>query len=339
METEIRELFDEKILNEAGKRFGIEVSRLTFLGGFQNFIYEYKAQDKYYILRITYSLHRKEEQVKGELDWILYLADRGVSASKPVCSQQGKLTERIEVTDSYFIAVLFEKAVGRRVVYPECISNDYLFEKCGEITGRIHFLSKQYTPSINEIRRHEWTDNYYLKNFDKFIPAEKKEIHESCRYLIKEINKLGKDSDSYGLIHGDINVFNFLVDDSVINIFDFDECQYSWFVEDIAIQLFYIVYVFLDDSIEERQEQADRFMKSFMQGYVRENHLEEYWLSQIPLFLKLRELIVHVGMYRSWDFSDLNQWCRSYIAESGQRIEKGIPIVNITSQGDKRNNE
>lgn len=57
---------------------------------------------------------------------------------------------------------------------------------------------------------------------------------------------------------------NFLVSDKEINIFDFDECQYSWFVEDIAIQLFYIIYVFVDNSINDRKKQAYSFMKRLL---------------------------------------------------------------------------
>jgi len=145
---------------------------------------------------------------------------------------------------------------------------------------------------------------------------------------VNRINKLCKDSDSFGIIHGDINVGNFLLDNENINIFDFDECQYSWFIEDIAIQLFYITYVFLDDSIDERQAQSCIFMKSFMDGYLKENHIDEYWLKQIPLFLQLRELIVYIGICRSTDFSNMSQWMKNYISQSKARIEQGISIVS-----------
>ncbi|MBU5592789.1 phosphotransferase [Clostridium sp. MSJ-4] len=327
MEKEIKDLFDEEILREAAARFDIDVSTLTLIGRFQNFVYEYEKQDRSYILRLIHSSHRKEEAVKGELDWILYLANNGVSASKPIYSIRDRLTERISAKDSYFIATSFEKAIGKKIGYPECINNQELFEKCGEITGRMHLLSKQYIPSTKEIQRHEWTENYYLQNIKKFIPTSQYEIHESYKVLINKINHLEKDSNSFGIIHGDINVGNFLLSDEGINIFDFDECQYSWFVEDIAIQLFYIIYVFLDDSIEERQEEAYTFMKSFMRGYYRENFIDEYWLRQIPLFLQLREIIVYIGIYRSFELSNLNQWRRNYIMQSKARIEKGTPIV------------
>ncbi|MCL6604861.1 MAG: hypothetical protein K6T94_18520 [Paenibacillus sp.] len=57
----------------------------------------------------------------------------------------------------------------------------------------------------------------------------------------------------------------------------FDEAQYSWFVEHIAIQLYYLVYVYGgDEGWENREEQAIRFMKYFMIGYRMENTLDDY---------------------------------------------------------------
>ena len=328
MENEVKILFNVQILEEAARRFDIDISTLNLIGDFQNFIYEYKRQDKSYILRLTHSSHRKEELIKGELDWILYLVNNGVSASKPIYSIHGKLTERIDVDESYFITTSFEKAIGQKIGYPECISNDELFEKCGRVTGKIHFLSKKYRPSVKEIQRNEWAENYYLQNIKRFIPADQHKVYQSYEAIVNRINQLSKDSNSFGLIHGDINVGNFILSDEGINIYDFDECQYSWFVEDIAIQLFYIIYVFLDDSVYERQTQAYRFIENFIRGYSKENYLDECWLRQIPIFLQLRELIVYIGLYRSLDFSNLNQWMKTYISQSKSRIEQRIPIIN-----------
>lgn len=329
MEREIKALIDESILIEAAGRFGTRVEELSFIGGFQNFIYQYIKDGEAFILRITHSSHRSQDLVEGELDWVLYLYARGMPVSRPVFSAEGKLTERVDLGESYFVISSFEKASGKRLSYPEYLGDEELFERLGEITGRMHSLSKGYTQRDKKIKRHEWIDNYYIKNIDRFIPKDQQGIHKSSRELIEKIKGLNKEKSSYGLIHGDINLGNFFIDDDKITVFDFDECQYSWFIEDIAIQLFYTVYVILDDTIEEREELAQKFMDRFMKGYRRENTVPDHWLKQLPIFLRLREIIVHVGMHRSWDLSDLNQWQRDYIQQSRDRIERGIPLVNL----------
>lgn len=107
------------------------------------------------------------------------------------------------------------------------------------------------------------------------------------------LKHLDADINTYGLIHGDINVGNFLVDNGKLTLFDFDEAQYSWFVEDIAIQLYYLVYVYGDDSMEDRQLQCQRFMEHFLKGYVKENSISENELKLIPLFLRLRDYCLY----------------------------------------------
>lgn len=328
MERESRKLFNETILKAAAYKFGIDANELSFVGGFQNYIYEFKKKETPCILRITHSTHRTENRIKGELDWIEYLSENGVCVSKPVCSLNGELTERIDTHDSYFTASAFEKAKGKKLSYPEYLGNEEVFFELGKITGRIHMLSKGYVPKVEGIRRHDWTENYYISNINRFVPREEYSIHKSCEELLKELSKLHKDMNSYGLIHGDINIGNFFADGNRITVFDFDECQYSWFIEDIAIQLYYTVYVILDDTIEERKAMAKRFMNRFMEGYNLENSIDDCWIKIIPLFLRLREIIVHVGIYRSWNFNNLNQWQKDYLEQSRARIEKGILLIS-----------
>ncbi|WP_422657579.1 phosphotransferase enzyme family protein [Paenibacillus sp. EC2-1] len=327
MEQQIKELMNDKVLENAASSFGLNFSELKYIGGFQNFVYEYDRNGQQYILRITHSSHRNSDGVRGELEWIDYLHQNGVSVSKPVPSKYDRQVEVIELENSSFITTSFEKAPGKKIFYPECMNNDALSEMCGEITGKIHELSKRYVPSRKEIVRHHWTENSYLKNMKRFVPLNQHQVYERYEELADQINKLRKD-DQYGLIHGDINVGNFFVDNDKITLFDFDECQYSWYAEDIAIQMFYMVYVVLDDSIVERNKQASRFLKSFLKGYERNTAIDTASMDNIRLFLQLRELIVYIGMYRSFDLSNLDNWTSTYIKESQERLERGVPIVN-----------
>lgn len=326
MESRIKSLFNDYIVDEACKKYDIELEKLQFIGGFQNFVYEYRQNNKEFILRFTHSSLRSIDLVEAELEWIHYLSDKGVSVSRPVPSTKGSLFEVVDIGRSYFIVSLFEKAQGKKAQYPDCLHDIDLFEKCGILTGKMHRMAKTYVPRN---KRHDWTQNYYLRNVDSFIPLTQLQVLESYEDLINRIMNLDKDNDSYGLIHGDINVGNFFVDQGSITLFDFDECQYSWFVEDIAVQLYYLVYVFGDDSLDERNIQCQRFMEYFLKGYMKENTITDYWLKQIPLFLRLREIIVYTGMYRSFDMSNLDDWTKDYLTQSKRRIENGISIVDF----------
>jgi Ser/Thr protein kinase RdoA (MazF antagonist) len=327
-------MFNDDIIRYGAFLYGVSIEELTDIGGSMNFVYEYQRNGLHYILRYTPTEHRSMELVKGELDWILYLHRNGLSVSIPVESIKDNIVEIIEVNGSSFIITSFMKAKGKAVSYPDCLRDHELYYTCGVAIGKLHALSKLYIPSSQGIRRNDWYHNFYLKNMQRFIPSHQTKVIQGCTNTISIIEKeLPTDSRSYGLTHGDIHVGNFRVNDCGITLFDFDEAQYSWFIDDIVSQMYYLVYVYGgDDGRELRESQANRFMEHFMKGYMLENGIADYWIKKIPLFLRLREIIVYTGMYKNHpDPSNLNQWGKDFLAEAKIRIENGIPIVDIWS--------
>lgn len=331
MEKEILALINDEIIETGAYRFGVTIEQLTYIGAWQNFIYEYEKDEVAYILRFTPSSHRSQDGIEGELDWIVYLSNNGISVSEPIRSHQGNYTETIKLENFYFTVTSFVKAEGRKIDYPECLNAPSLYQELGEVMGKMHALAKTYKPQNDSIRRGHWNENYYLQHIRQFVPLEQTLVHEGCAKLMKRVeDTFVQNPDHYGLIHADIGVGNFLIHDEGLTLFDFDEAQYSWFVEDIAIPLYYLVYVYGgEDGRELRRSQAGRFMKHFLIGYRQHNEMEEERLKQIPLFLQLREIIVYTGMHRSSDLTELNQWAKDYLAESKLRIETGTPIVDI----------
>ncbi|MEK4062665.1 MULTISPECIES: phosphotransferase enzyme family protein [Paenibacillus] len=288
-----KDSFTHPMLEIAASCYSISSGQLRYLGGSQNMVYEVQQDRHDRILRITPGSNRSKKLILGELDWILFLANEGVSVSTPLLSRNGELVEVIEQRDGSYSCVCFEKARGRTISYPECLQDHLLYEKLGQLTGKLHALSKNYQPQDPQNQRQDWSGNWFLQNMDLIPPS-----------------------------------------------FDFDEAEYSWFAEDIAVQLYYLVYVYGgEEGKDSREDQARRFMAHFMKGYTRENTLEDYWMAQIPLFLMLREMIVYIGVFRNYDgdesFSSLNnQWLKDWIAESKQRIEQSIPIVDIWNRGE-----
>lgn len=327
MDTHIKRMFLDEYAAEGARRFGISPKDLNFIGGFQNFIYSYTLGESQYILRFTPGTLRTSEGLAAEIEWIRYLAENGLSVSAPVLSVNGRDYERIHGKTMDFYAAAFNFAPGTKVGYPECLGNPMLYEQCGRITGRLHELTKRYKPVS---RRHTWETNEYLMRAKDYLPAELGPILHALDGLKADLGSLPVTSDNFGLIHGDINVGNFLVDESGrITLFDFDECQYSWYAEDIAIQLYYLLYVFGEDSRSERKAQYELFIRHFELGYAEDGRqFPDGWKSQLDLFLKLREIIVVVGMHRSWDLTQADDWTRGFLQESTVRIIKGISLID-----------
>ncbi|WP_419871419.1 phosphotransferase enzyme family protein [Candidatus Pristimantibacillus sp. PTI5] len=311
---------------EGAARFGVCPEKLTFIGGFQNFIYSYNRDEMKYILRFTPGTLRTSEGLAAELEWIRYLSGNGLSVSEPVLSVDGKDFERIQGNIMDFYVTSFKHAPGHKIGYPECLGNSILYEQCGRMTGRLHELAKRYKPMA---KRHIWERNEYILRARNYIPSEHQPILLALDELKAYLASLPVTADNFGLIHGDINVGNFTVDESGgITLFDFDECQYSWYAEDIAIQLYYLLYVFGEDSKSERKMQYELFIKHFEQGYTEDGRqMPEGWKNQLGLFLRLREIIVFVGMQRSWNLSQPDDWTRDFLRDSRMRITKGVSLI------------
>ncbi|QOT12358.1 phosphotransferase [Paenibacillus sp. JNUCC32] len=327
MDPHIKLLFLDEHATEGAARFGLSLEELSFIGGFQNFVYSYNREGCKYILRFTPSTLRAQKGLEAELEWIRYLAENGMSVSEPIPSVQGIDVERVSGKIIDFYATSFRHAPGRKIGYPECLNNPMLYEQCGRMTGHLHDLAKRYEPLT---RRHSWERNDYLLLARKYLPPEHAPILRILVELKERLTSLPVTPDNFGLIHGDINVGNFMVDETgEITLFDFDECQYSWYTEDIANQLYYLLYVFGEDSKTERKVQYELFIEHFARGYTENGRrLPEGWKDQLLLFLKLREIIVFVGMNRSWDLRQPDNWTRDFLKDSRMRIIKGLSLID-----------
>ncbi|MHB1683375.1 MAG: phosphotransferase enzyme family protein [Bacilli bacterium] len=331
MENCIVQKFNEDIMRHGAALFGVTPESLSPCHGSMNFVYEYENQGTAYILRFTPSSHHSFDMVRGELEWLLYLKEREVSVSAPVASVRGTLAELVGEHGSVFTVTSFVKACGKPIAYPDCLHDHELYYKCGVAIGRLHAVSKSFVPSSTAVSRQDWRNNFYLTHIREFIPRDQAKVFKGYTDTMSKLMALPVDRQSFGLTHGDVHVGNLRVDGSRVTLFDFDEAQYSWFMDDIVTQMYYLVYVYGgDDGRELRESQAKRFMANFMKGYFEESSIDDYWMSQVPLFLRLREIIVYVGMYKNHpDVSELNQWGKDYMSEAKVRIEGGIPIVDM----------
>jgi Ser/Thr protein kinase RdoA (MazF antagonist) len=272
---------------------------------------------------VSHSLHRTSNAIQGELEWLNYLVDGGVPAARAVLSVQGNLVEPIPVADgSHFTAVSFEWARGDHATREEMRGG--LPVKIGQIMGRMHALTKHFEPSEPHYKRHDWYDDS-AGFVEEHLPASETVIIDKYAQLIDYLGALFQDREGYGLIHVDMHAGNFFVDDGQITLFDFDDCQYAWFIYDIAMALFYAISH--DCVSEEDVAWADRFLREFLEGYRCENTIADVWLDEIPHFLKLREIDLYAAIHRSLDLDNLDPWCASFMRGRKHRIEHDMPYV------------
>ncbi len=317
------------VLSRAGELYGFKPDNLNKLGSFESFVFDFTLNGQEYILKVIPGSHRRPPQIYGELEWINHLVEGGVSASLPIKSKTGSYVEPIalqnsgERDDEPYSLVVFEKAKGRIATAEDW--NDTLFVEWGRTLGRMHALTKHYRPSHPSFIRHQWYEDEDLKP-DEYLPAEQHLVREKCKALIERLKALPTDRDSFGLVHEDMHHGNFFVNNGKITVFDFGDCQYHWFAADVSIPLFYVMR---NKRLNKpTAEFARRFFSCFLEGYHRENSLDREWLTKIPLFHKLREMILYIIIHAEQAF-DLDDWCRDFFKDRQYRIEQDIPVIDI----------
>lgn len=323
MDQFIVDRYTDAILHEAMRRYGIADGQIRPLDAFENFIYAFERETGAYILRIAHTFRRDESLIQGEMEWINFLAEGGVSVSRAIPSENGVLVEAIaDSQGGTFLVSAFVKAQGRP---PWALWTPQLYETYGHTIGRMHALSKQYRPSQPAWKRPDWDDPLF-EFVERYLPASESVAVQKYRDLCAHVNTLARDPESHGLIHQDAHGSNLFVDDAGrITLFDFDECAYSWFVNEIAIVLFYIV-----QDAEDWRAFTQEFMAHFLRGYRRACSLDPAWLKEIPAFLKMREIELYAVMFRDFAGETMdNEWCARFMHGRKSKIEQGVPYVDF----------
>jgi Ser/Thr protein kinase RdoA (MazF antagonist) len=221
-----------------------------------------------------------------------------------------------------FLVTAFVKAQGQA---PWDLWTPKLYESYGEMIGRIHRLSRSYRPSQAAWKRPEWNDDLFAF-VGRYLPESESLARKRYEDVCSHVNKLPKDRESYGLTHQDTHGNNLFVDETGrITLFDFDECAYNWFINDIAIALFYIV-----QDAEDWSHFTQEFMSHFLRGYVQACALDSTWLKEIPHFLKIREIELYAVMHRDFDVKNIDdEWCARFMRNRKSRIEQDVPYIDF----------
>ena len=331
MHPELTRRFNDKARDEAAARYGVLPSQLQPLKAFENFVYSATNQDGTdLILRISHSARRTWDYTQGEIEFVRFLAAAGLPVSKPMLSETGQFTERIEDTEpgQYFLATAFEPAPG--VVFDDApplrvaFWGPKLFRDLGRLFAKLHNRAQQYKLSNPRYKRQEWFE-YDVVDIDRFAPKDEPLVRERTAEIIARLRKLPTGPDDYGLIHADLHPHNFCFDAGKITAFDFDNLEYAWYAKDIAVLLFYVIRA---EPPERRQAAGAEFLAPFLEGYRELRALDRKWVEAFPDMLALQRSMNYALFHQYRDPAQLEQ-DRDGWRRFRRDIEAATPVLNL----------
>jgi Ser/Thr protein kinase RdoA (MazF antagonist) len=300
-----------EIANTAIKLWHGETGSLQLVSDSANRVYSFIESGETRYLRLISGSDRTEGQVEAELDFIAHLRRGGVSAMLPLSSSTGRLIEELPLADELFFACVFEEAKGQRFRYGPATSNKEHFRLRGRTLGQIHALSKAYLPS-GGFRRHAWEEEKLLLDTNSFLPPSEKIVRREYDTLKERLRDYPKSGQTFGLIHGDFGETNYRHQGARLNIFDFDDCCYHWFVYDLAVTIYPHGW----------RPEGLRLLGWLLEGYSENMHLEVR-LAEITMFCQWRLIYMFLVYSRKWGFENLSEQQAEWLTQKRENIARG----------------
>ena len=305
-------MVSEKLFLFAADNYEFDKATLHFISESTNQIYSFQKNNRRYILRVSERSVEEMHQTKAEMDWLYYLAKNNIGVGLPLRTNNGELVISTQDNGKNFIVTSFEIVSGNFWDKNDTNKwNDKVFYNWGKVMGDIHRLTKDFKPANDIDVRSTFDGRFALMDSVKKCPS----VNKIAEDLINKIMALPKDKDSYGLIHNDMHQWNIYIDGDEINVFDFDDALYGWYALDIGVALYHGLW--WGRKNDTGNDFTNSIIENFLKGYLSANHLNDFWISKIPMFMKFRQICKF-----SWFFNSEN--IDEHQKERMHNIENGI---------------
>lgn len=262
-------------LRTVGARFGFDSEALEYMysRGAHDF-YRFSCHCRNQIIRIS-KLNSGLDEVRAEIHFVQYLRDAGACVPQIAPSLNGKSIEYFTLNDLQYVAVAFERYEDTQAS-PQLTNGT--IRALGRSVGVIHRISREYSPPVETWKRNTCRENILASP----------DLMASVKSVLGAFDNFSRNSDTYGLVHGNLVRENISVTPDGLIIHGFESCCRCFFAYDIAVALHDCMKKNVDTC---KREYTEYFLEMFFKGYDEENNIDNMQLDSIPLFLKLLDLI------------------------------------------------
>jgi len=275
-----------------------------FIRSFSNHVYLLPAGQERLYLRITAGGHRSRAQLDSELAWVEFLGQSGIAVARPVASRAGQWVHTSSQDGTTFHASVLGEAAGEEFARLTPSDSQGIFRTAGATMARLHAAGRRFIrPPV--FRRFHWTEDRWAR-FADHVPPSEREAWALYRELRSWSGSLSRDSNLFGLVHGDFTIMNLRILDGQISLFDFDSCCEHWYAYEIATFLHYFGG---QDPAARR-----RIHDEVLSGYAEVAEPHPGLVESIPRFGQMRLLYSFLVFAEEWGFENLTPEQESYFA-------------------------
>lgn len=291
-----------KLCEMTGKEI-TDVERLS--GGFQNIVFRFKMNQHHCLARLTPEEKRSRDLIEAELDFMDGLKKHDIQTAEAI-SLNGNRVSIMVIDNKRYLLTIFQYIEYAEIDVSDLTEwNVSFFFEWGKTLAKCHLISETY---IEEIKRPIWLeDSGSVNSLPELLVESEPWLIELYEELRLKLSTFPRTKQNFGLIHHDLHQGNFFVNDGQLILFDFDDCAYNWYVQDLSTSIYHALWT--GGSFHpEWTTFSKEFLKHFLQGYLSIRILKEEDMILLRLFLQIRELFLYLLFQKAWDLQHLEMW-------------------------------
>lgn len=268
---------------ESLRFWGGDAGSVQHIGDSASSVFEYTRGPERCVLKLTDVEFRTRDSVMAELEFVVHLHQSGVAVAEPVRALGGDLV--VEVANGSFVACSTVFVDGPSIKLASD-ATQALVTAWGRGLGELHAASRRFVP-VTAARRSQWHEDPWVANALDLIPRNDEETRNEFRTALAAVSSIAATPETYGLNHGDHGPQNFRFDRAANRIisFDFGNCCYHYFLNDLAVAL----------STFRRHEKRDAMKNWLLEAYAQVTPLAEDADERLEWLLRLRVIYVYIS--------------------------------------------
>lgn len=280
-----------------------EIERLS--GGFQNDVFRFQMDRRQYVARLSSVKKRSKAIIEAELAFIDLLKRNEINTPNVVFINEERISELILDNEFYWLTV-FQYVEDKDMNVSDFSEwNVTFFYEWGKTIARLHTISET---SLEKINRPIWMkDDGEVNPIPLLLTDKEQWVKEIYINILNEMASFPKTKQNFGLIHNDLHQGNFFVNSNQLILFDFDDCAYNWFVQDLSTSIYHALWT----GTSYHPEWLDfpkEFLEHFLKGYMSVRALTEVDFVQMKIFMQIREIFLYLVFNKKWDIHNLEKW-------------------------------
>lgn len=245
------------------------------------------------VLRVHREGYHRSASIESELLWIDALREEAcIDTPVVIPTVDGRRVVTLEHEHRERHAVLFEMIAGIEPDEAEVGAAD--FRTLGALTARLHRHSRSWLRPVG-FERFSWDWQHTLGASPRWgqwchgIGIGDPEIvllTRASELIQHRLESYGSGPDRFGLVHADLRLANLLVAGDRVNVIDFDDCGFSWFLYDFGAAVSFI----------EDDPRLGMWQAAWLEGYREIADLSPDDEKMLATFVMLRRLMLVAWM-------------------------------------------